>query len=154
MHRQSVKLKSGESSDCYYDIKKVFGYPDTLNLIADELARFLSDGVTCVAGSGFGGLPIAAVIASKQSKKFIAIREKTKSYGMGGNIEGYMPTKDDQIVVVDDVFDSGSSLRKTLAVLEKTGATVVSAVVVLKIGSTESPIPVNHIFTIEDLEQD
>ena len=62
IYKEKVVLRSGEVSDFYCDIKKAFGYPDILNALADEMGAKISTEITCIAASGYGGLPLASVI--------------------------------------------------------------------------------------------
>ena len=79
IHKEPVKLRSGETAGFYCDIKKAYGYPDVLNALADEIGKLLEKDITCVAACGYGGLPLAALVAARGNKKFIAVRDKPKS---------------------------------------------------------------------------
>ena len=151
MHKEKVVLRSGKTSDFYCDIKKAFGYPDILNALADEIGALIPTQVTCIAGSGYGGLPLGSIVASRFNKKFVAVRSSIKNYGKEGKIEGYIPTKNDVVVVVDDVLTTGSSIKETLSALEKIGAKVFKVVVAVKRGDPELPIPFSFVFTIDEI---
>ncbi|MEK7581917.1 MAG: phosphoribosyltransferase family protein [Patescibacteria group bacterium] len=151
INKEPVKLRSGQISEFYCDIKKAYGYSDILNAIADEVGKELNNTVTCVAASGYGGLPLAAVVASRHDKNLIAIRNIEKKHGKGGYVDGYSPTKNDIVAIVDDVLTTGSSIRETFSILSKTGAKINSAIVVVKRGEGKIPIPCRHIFSIEEI---
>lgn len=146
-----ITLRSGEISDMYCDMRKSYGYPDVLNMIADEIGKKLPTKTTCITASGYGGLPLGAVVASRFGKKFIAVRSSHKDHGTEKLIEGYVPSGDDVIVIVDDIITSGSSIRETFQVLEKTLAHVHSALVVVKRGEPQLPIPYSFLITLEQL---
>lgn len=151
IYEEPVTLRSGISSDFYCDIKKAFGYPDLLNALADEAGKQLHESITCVAGSGYGGLPIAALVASRFGKKFIAVRDISKKHGKGGLIDGYIPNEKDTIVIVDDVLTTGSSIKATLATLATTKGKIKNAIVLVKRGEAELTIPYSYIFTIDEI---
>ena len=150
IYKKPVKMKSGEISDCYCDIKKSYGYPDILNLIADEIIGLLPSETTCIAGSGYGGIPLAIAVSLKSSRKLTVIRDKVKTYGMESNIEGYVSTEKDKVIIVDDVLDSGASILNTLSVLEKTKSEIIGVIVVVQIGSIKLPVPISCVFKFEE----
>ncbi|MBU1292442.1 hypothetical protein KJ819_00030 [Patescibacteria group bacterium] len=151
LYKEGVVLRSGEVSDFYCDIKKAFGYPEILTMLADEIGKKIPKSATCIAASGYGGLPLASVVATRSNLKLALVRSSEKDHGKGGLIDGYVPAKDDVCVIVDDVLTSGSSIKETLATLTSKEVRVVSAVVVVKRKETELPIPYSFLFTIEDL---
>ena len=151
IYKEKVTLRSGKTSEFYCDIKKAYGYPDILNALADEIGKQIPEKITCVAASGYGGLPLASVVASRFNKKVTAVRGSEKNHGKGGMIDGYIPKENDFVMIIDDVLTSGSSIKETLAVLQTAGANVVSAIVVVKRGDPELAIPYSYIFTVEEM---
>lgn len=151
IERREVTLRSGEVSNIYCDMRMVFGNPELLNALADEMAKLIPGDVDCIAASGYGGLPLGAVIASRTGRKLIGVRGAAKDHGKSGRLAGYMPTKHDRVVVIDDVLTSGSSIKETHAGLIENGITAELAVVAVKRADPELPIPVHSVFTIEEI---
>ncbi len=151
INKGPVKLRSGVASSFYCDIKKAYGYPNVLNALADEIKKKIPAGTTCVAASGYGGIPLASVVSSKLKKKLVLVREAPKKHGMGGYIDGYIPTKKDRVVIVDDVITSGSSIRNTIRALKKINVKASYAVVVVERKKIRLPIPYRSIFNLEEL---
>lgn len=151
IYKESVKLRSGKVSNFYCDIKKAYGYPDILSAIADEVGCKLPKKTTCIVASGYGGLPLASVIAAKFSKRLTLVRNKVKNHGKKEYIDGYVPDQKDNVVIIDDVITTGSSIMSTINVLENTGAKIVNALVVVKRGDATLSIPYSYIFTIEEI---
>ena len=56
-------------------------------------------------------------------------------------------------MIVDDVLTSGSSIKETRSVLEGLKIEVSSAIVAIKRGNPELPIPYSLIFTIEEITE-
>lgn len=148
---ESTTLRSGRRSELYCDIKKAYGEPAILNELADALSAQLRDEETCIAATGYGGIPLAAVIAAKTNRFFTAVRDARKAYGTNRYVEGHIPTKDDVVVVVDDVLTTGSSILSVLSPLFETEAVVSRAVVVVKRGEVELPVPHDFLFSLEEL---
>lgn len=150
--KEPVKLRSGKVSSFYCDIKKAYGYPDILNALVCELGKIIEKRITCVAASGYGGLPLTSVVAGQFNKKFIAVRNEPKKHGRGGYLDGYIPNKNDRVVIIDDVLTTGGSILKTFSILKKTKAKIPKAIVVVKRGQGELlPIPCQYLFKIEEI---
>lgn len=151
IYEEKIILRSGKPSKYYCDIKKAFGYPDILNALADEVGKKLPKSTTCIAASGYGGIPIGSVVASRFNKKFVAVRSSEKNHGKKGLIDGYVPKEKDWVVIVDDVLTTGSSLKETLTVLKKLNTQIRSAIVIVERGHPKLPIPYSHVFTVEEI---
>lgn len=73
---KGIPLKGGIISKYYVDVKKAYGYPRTLELIADAMWEQMDQNATCVIASGYGGVPLATVIAAKHNLKLVLLEEK------------------------------------------------------------------------------
>ncbi len=104
-------LRSGKTSNFYLDARKAYGYPDLLNELADLLWRKMDCDANCVVGYGFGGIPLATTIASRNHLRLTNLRDEPKSHGLQRQIEGYEPTANDRIIIPHGVFTTGSSLK-------------------------------------------
>jgi orotate phosphoribosyltransferase len=154
IEKRKVILRSGEKSDFYCDIKKVYGYPEIINALGDEIASRIKnkEGITCIASSGLGGIPIATLVSQKTKLPLVLVRDFKKSHGKQEMIAGFLPTKKDNILIIDDVFTTGSSIMETSKVLEEeTHAQINSVFVVVKRGNVEITIPLEYIFNIDEL---
>lgn len=146
-----VNLRAGEMADFYLDVKLALGSPEILNAIANEMAKQIDKVATCVAASGYGGLPLASVIAAKSERHLIMVRDNHKDHGLGKLIEGYIPGPADNVAIIDDVFTTGSSLRQTIEAIEPTGANILSCHVVVKRGDGELSVPLHPLFQANEL---
>lgn len=151
IHRKPVKLRSGKVANFYCDIKKAYGYPDILNALADAIGKKLKKSETCIAASGYGGLPLGAVVASRFCRKLVAVRDTEKKHGKRGLIDGYFPTKKDRVVIVDDVLTTGSSIKATLKVLTKARIKVSRAIVVVQRAKAKLPISYDFLYAVEGI---
>lgn len=151
IHKKPVELRSGIPASFYCDIKKAYGYPEILTMIADEIIKLLPKKTTCIAASGYGGLPLGAVVASRAELHFTAVRDNPKKHGKGGVLDGYVPTKKDAVVIVDDVLTTGSSIKATLGGLATLKIKVIGAVVVVKRQEVVLPLPYKWVLTLEEV---
>jgi len=152
IRRGQFKLRSGMASDLYCDARKLFGDPNLLLAISCAICKMLPKDTTCVAGSGYGGLPLAAAVALVGKTKLSAVRNETKSHGIKTSIECYIPGMKDRVVIVDDLFTTGSSILDTAKELKKEGAKIIGAIVVIKRSKIRNfSIPLQHLFTFEEI---
>ena len=122
------KLKNGEISQYYFDIKNIISQPWLVRYVGAQLFNMLED-FDIICGIPYGGLPIANYISTTYNKPLIYIRDKIKSYGTQKLIEGEY-TKSDRCVIIDDVLTTGKSLEKDCKLLEDKVTIVDIAVVV------------------------
>ena len=147
-------LSSGERTNRYYDIKKAYGYQDTLNMISKAVWEQMDGRTTCIAAVGYGGISPPSVITSRYSPKLSMIRKEPKGHGLARWIDAYIPTEEDRVSIYDDVFTSGDSIRHMIEVIKPTGAEILRVHVVLRRreGDPRSlGIPLKSLFVPEDL---
>ena len=155
IYKESVILTSGKPSDFYVDIKKAYGYPETVKLMVQLISREIPKEATVIASTGYGGLPLATPVSVETGKNLTLVRTDPKDHGhdKGGYLDGYIPTPDDKIVIIDDVFTAGTSIRKMLAVFEKEipQTEIISAQVVVKRGDGQLDIPLGYLVNVKEL---
>ncbi|MEN9604581.1 MAG: hypothetical protein RJB39_266 [Candidatus Parcubacteria bacterium] len=151
IYKAQVTLRSGQTSEFYCDMKKAWGHPDILNGLADEVGKRLPEGTTCVAASGYGGLPLGAVVASRFNLKFTEVRNTPKEHGKAQQIDGYIPGDHDLVVIVDDVLTTGHSIQGTIIPLQEMGIRPHSAVIVIKRENPEIGIPYAYVFEVAEI---
>jgi len=145
-------LTSGKTSDFYVDMKKVLGYPKVSELICDEFCKLVDKRATCVASIGYGGLPLAARVSLKLKLPLVVVREKPRGHGLKNLIDGYVPTKKDKVVVIDDVFTTGTSMLHIVKALSKTKARILAGYVVVNRGDmSKFKISIKNILSIDSL---
>ncbi len=127
----NFKLKNGEYSTYYCDIKQAFGDPKILNAIIMHLLQLIPKKATCIACSGYGGITLASLVAFKMKLPLVLVRDVAKGHGTKKVIDGYVPTNKDTICIIDDVFTMGTSIGKTKESLKMTKCKFAKSVVVL-----------------------
>jgi orotate phosphoribosyltransferase len=157
---RDIPLTSGSVSDFYIDVKKACGYPSSLNAICDALYEILDKRTTCVVAGGYGGTP-AVHLAGKYNLELTLFREKRKQHGKSslieswaGFVEGHVPTRDDKLSLIDDVWTTGGSVRGMIEVVKQSEAEIIGCYVVAKRGEgnlDDLGIPLKHLLETEDL---
>lgn len=69
----------------------------------------------------------------KANIPFVIIRKKKKKYGTSKLVEGDL-SKNDKVVVIEDVTTTGNSLLRSIRIIEDAGAKVERAIVVVDRG--------------------
>ncbi|OGZ04734.1 MAG: orotate phosphoribosyltransferase [Candidatus Lloydbacteria bacterium RIFCSPHIGHO2_01_FULL_41_20] len=151
IYKEKFVLRSGKSSNYYCDIKKTFGSSKILKEIASHLSKLIPKNATCVAGLGYGGIPLAIAVSFISGLKLCLVRGKKKNHGRNVFVEGYVPEALDKIVIVDDVISTGGSIKETIKILRKTKGKVIGAIVVIKRGETKVGVPVKTLFSVKEL---
>jgi len=144
-------LKSGEISDHYVDMRKAYGHPELLSEISNNLIEKIPSDATCIACSGLGGISLGTALSNKTNLSLTLVRDKPKDHGDLKIIEGYHPTPDDKIIIVDDVFSSGTSVKRTMENLAVSNLNVIKIIVILRRGINTLSCELDSLFTEEDL---
>lgn len=127
---KQFRLASGRLSDYYFDLKKLNGNPEGINIVARVLYHKIKQmkGVESVGGLVAGSISIASAISQlsylenqKNPENPVIssffVRKAAKEHGSGNQIEGNITSP---VVVVDDVITSGdSAIQAAKAVQEK-----------------------------------
>jgi len=126
-------LTSGKKSPFYIDMRLFISYPDIFNKLCDIYVEVIKNEileVDCIAGIPTAGLPIATIISYKMRLPLIYVRKEPKAHGKAKMIEGLL-TPNDNVVLVDDLVTSGSSLLNAARAIRESGGVVNHAVVLL-----------------------
>jgi len=143
----NFKLKNGDISKYYFDMKNLVSYPSLLRKIGDEIYKLIDkDKCDILCGVPIGGLPLTTYISTKYNIPMIIARNEIKNYGTNKMIEGNY-SKDSKCVIIEDVITSGSSVQKTINNLkDKVNITEVIVIVDRQQGYNCS-IPVKSLIT-------
>jgi len=123
-------LRSGATSDRYFDKYLFESDPALLHAIAEAMAALVPDGVDAIAGLELGGVPLAVMLSQLTGLPTRFVRKKAKEYGTrrlaeGGGIEGL------RLLVIEDVITSGGQVVLSTEDLRGLGARVEHALCVI-----------------------
>lgn len=149
-------LRNGSTSPVYLDFRRLLSFPNITKLIANLFISRCPEIIkSSIIGIPLGGLNIASAIALQADVPQLLLRKEQKTYGLCKLLEGsYGPS--DNIILVDDVITSGTSVKEALSILQKCGIdtnTNVTAILVICERSAEShPFgdKVISLFTLND----
>ena len=116
------KLKNGERSSVYYDIKGIISNPILFRIICENLIAKLPVELinySLIFGIPYGGLPIASYMAITNNKGLIYSRNKKKEYGTEKLVEGRY-RRGQKVIIVDDVITTGGSLKDSIILARDT----------------------------------
>lgn len=118
---------SGMKSPIYTDLRLTVSYPELRNWIEEDLASLIKEkfpDLTIIGGVATAGIPHAALVANELNVPMIYVRPKPKDHGKGKQIEGRF-SKNDKIVLIDDLITTGGSVLDAVKATEKEGGNVI-----------------------------
>lgn len=120
-----ITLKSGIKSDLYIDCRALLSNSSLLNNISLVMSKAISQVVgrddIVLCGVPQGAVPLATLVSNQMVSPMIYLRDKPKAHGLQKLVEGYDLEKNGckELVLIDDVFTTGSSVIETVNKLEK-----------------------------------
>ncbi|MFZ2070619.1 MAG: orotate phosphoribosyltransferase [Halobacteriota archaeon] len=139
-----ITLASGQRSNFFFDMKTVLLSPESAKMIMAEILKKLR-GIQFdyVGGMESGAIPIVTLVCANKavSGRFAGgfyVRKKEKGHGerkscVSNKIEGNL-NRDSNVVIVDDVTTTGSSIIDAITEVEKVGCKVVKAITIVDRG--------------------
>jgi orotate phosphoribosyltransferase len=117
------KLRSGQTSNEYFDKYRFEAQPLILKEIAKHLAPLIPAGTEILAGLEMGGIPIATALSLETGIPVAFIRKEAKDYGTRQFAEG-LDLKGKRICVIEDVVTTGGQVVLSTADIRSLGALV------------------------------
>ncbi|ARS91141.1 orotate phosphoribosyltransferase [Natrarchaeobaculum aegyptiacum] len=123
------ELSHGGTSEYYVDKYLFETDPDCLETIAEAFAERV-DNDDKLAGVALGAVPLAAATSVAAGVPYVIARKQRKEYGTANLIEGRLEDGE-EVVVLEDIVTTGTSLVDAIEALREAGATVDRALVVV-----------------------
>lgn len=128
-------LTSGKTSPYYVDMRSVPSsapaFRSLIGSLADSIEQKLGmDSFEVIASVPTGGLVFASALALETVKPLAYVRKATKDHGTSRSVEGGN-MKDQRVLVIDDVITTGGSVIHAIKELQKVGAKVTDALVIV-----------------------
>lgn len=131
-------LRSGSTSDEYFDKYLFESDPALLKRVAEAMVPLIPCGTDLVGGLELGGVPLATVVSQLSCLPTLFIRKRAKEYGTERLAEGVIDVAVRRVTLIEDVITTGGAVRQAAVALRAQGAEV-SAVVCAIDRSNGSP---------------
>ena len=155
IQKGSFKLKSSKESSIYIDLKKIISFPKLNLQICDMIYSKIRSDNNLICGTPYGAVPFASYISINSEIPMIFLRKERKEYGTKKLIEGNY-SKDDRVILVEDVVTSGNSVIETASKLEEHGLVVSQIITVFSRSDKKDlkykDIPIEYIYHISDVD--
>lgn len=128
-------LRSGQTSNEYFDKYLFESQPTLLRRVAEAMVPLLPPDTQLLGGLELGGVPIATMVSSLTGLPALLVRKQAKTYGTrrlaeGAEVEGV------RITLIEDVITTGGAVRDATLALRAEGARI--AVVVCAIDRSDT----------------
>ena len=100
------------------------------------IQEHLPDGVSCLFGPAYKGIPLAVTAAASLFRNYgrdlpyCFNRKEVKDHGEGGSMVGYKPQDGDDVVIVEDVVTAGTAVLETIALFQHVAKVNMKALIV------------------------
>lgn len=155
--RGAFRLRSGQTSDTYFDKYLFESDPVLLRAIAHSMLELLPRNTEVLCGLEMGGIPVATVLSQLTDTPAAFIRKAPKAHGTEKFAEG-TPLDSRRIVLIEDVVSTGGALLDAASMLSKHGVEVSTALCVIdrQSGACEAlareGIELRAAFTMQEID--
>ena len=141
------RLTSGLHSPGYLQCALVLQHPFHAETLGRELAaRLPASGATAVLSPALGGLIIGHEVARHLGTRAIFAERQEGALTLR---RGFTLSKDDRVIVIEDVVTTGGSTRETMEVARRAGAIVLTAgAIVDRSGGAALDVPFQALATL------
>ena len=151
-------LRSGQTSNEYFDKYLFESDPLLLGMIAQEMKEIIPEGTEVLAGLEMGGIPIATALSLSSGVKAAFVRKKAKEYGTCRIAEG-ASISGKKVCIIEDVVTTGGAILDSIEELRNAGAIVEHVLCVIErnpIGREKlmnKGLTLIALFTLDDLNE-
>ncbi len=127
---------SGWKSPIYCDNRVTLSYPPVRNFLRSEIAKIVEREYgkpDVIAGVATGAIAIGVLVAEELGIPFVYVRPEPKKHGRKNQIEGYLESGQN-VVVVEDLISTGKSSLNAVDALKESGAVVKGMVAIFSYG--------------------
>ncbi|MDX1278633.1 orotate phosphoribosyltransferase [Oceanihabitans sediminis] len=127
---------SGWRSPIYCDNRIVLSYPPIRNYIRETMAKFIEAEYgrpDVIAGVATGAIGIGMLVAEYLGLPFVYVRPEAKAHGRQNQIEGFIESGQN-VVVVEDLISTGKSSLNAVKALKKAKVNVKGMVAIFTYG--------------------
>lgn len=153
--RGEFKLRSGQTSNEYFDKYRFESRPDLLKAIAEQLVPLIPSDTEILAGLEMGGIPIATALSLHTGLPALFVRKKAKEYGTCQVAEG-VDFKGKKLLIIEDVVTTGGQVLLSTEDLRKAGAQVTNVLCVIHRGEgnpfKDAGLLLSPLFAMQELK--
>jgi orotate phosphoribosyltransferase len=127
---------SGWKSPIYCDNRIVLSYPKIRNYIRTTMAKKIEakyGHIDVIAGVATGAIGIGVLVAEELGLPFVYVRPEAKSHGRQNQIEGFVESGQN-VVVVEDLISTGKSSLNAVKALKEADVNVKGMVAIFSYG--------------------
>jgi len=127
---------SGWKSPIYCDNRITLSYINIRNFLRENLAKIVEDKYgkpDVIAGVATGAIAIGVLVAQELGVPFIYVRPEPKKHGRQNQIEGYLESGQN-VVVIEDLISTGKSSLNAVKALREADAHVKGMVAIFSYG--------------------
>ena len=149
-------LRSGQTSNEYFDKYLFESNPKILAAIADHMSKLIPQDTEVLAGLEMGGIPIATALSTKTGIPVVFVRKKPKEYGTCKLAEG-IDIIGKNICIIEDVITTGGQIILSGKDLKEIGARVKNVAGVIlrsdegRVNLQEAGLDLKALFTMQEL---
>jgi len=121
-------LRSGLTSDEYFDKYLFESDPKLLRRVAEAMVSLIPRGTDLLGGLELGGVPLATVVSQLNGLPTLFVRKRAKEYGTERLAEGVIDIAGRRVTLIEDVITTGGAVRQAALSLRAQGAEVASVV--------------------------
>ena len=127
---------SGWKSPIYCDNRIVLSFPKIRNYIRTTMAKQIEakyGNIDVIAGVATGAIGIGILVAEELGLPFVYVRPEAKSHGRQNQIEGFIESGQN-VVVVEDLISTGKSSLNAVKALKEAKVNVKGMVAIFSYG--------------------
>ena len=117
---------SGWKSPIYCDNRLTLSFPAIRNYIRDEFSKNIEKQFgkpDVIAGVATGAIGIGVLVAESLGLPFVYVRPEAKKHGRKNQVEGFLQSGQN-VVVIEDLISTGNSSLMAVEVLRNEGANI------------------------------
>ena len=127
---------SGWNSPIYCDNRVTLSYVMIRNFVRENLVKIISEKYgqpDVIAGVATGAIAIGVLVAQELGVPFIYVRPEPKKHGRQNQIEGFLDSGQN-VLVIEDLISTGKSSLNAVNALKEAGARVIGMVAIFNYG--------------------
>ncbi|WP_139958166.1 orotate phosphoribosyltransferase [Flavicella sediminum] len=127
---------SGWKSPIYCDNRITLSFPPIRNFLKENMAKIIVEKYgkpDVIAGVATGAIAIGVLVAQELGVPFVYVRPEAKKHGRQNQVEGFLETGSN-VVVVEDLISTGKSSLHAVEALNKANVNVKGMIAIFTYG--------------------